>query len=106
MRLLCVSVQVCLSYSNVSSLKMLVAKDNWVLSSESNQVADPASQLSFLLTSRDWSFAFKRNHAQHERMLLGSNVWCHQEKMKGLGFSDATTMIRKGLCDAFQLAFS
>ena len=49
MRLVCVSVQVCLSYNNVSSLKMLVAKDNWVLSSESNQVADPASQLSFLL---------------------------------------------------------
>lgn len=48
-RLLCVSVQVCLSYNNVSSLKMLVAKDNWVLSSESNQVADPASWLSFLL---------------------------------------------------------
>ncbi|XFF75791.1 hypothetical protein AB1E18_002010 [Capra hircus] len=32
------SNQVCLSYNNVSSLKMLVAKDNWVLSSESNQV--------------------------------------------------------------------
>lgn len=34
-------VQVYLSYNNVSSLKMLVAKDDWVLSSESNQVADP-----------------------------------------------------------------
>ncbi|OWK05433.1 ACOT11, partial [Cervus elaphus hippelaphus] len=33
--------QVYLSYNNVSSLKMLVAKDDWVLSSESNQVADP-----------------------------------------------------------------
>lgn len=43
------SGQVYLSYNNVSSLKMLVAKDNWVLSSESNQVADPPSQLSFLL---------------------------------------------------------
>ncbi|XP_045370227.2 acyl-coenzyme A thioesterase 11 isoform X5 [Camelus bactrianus] len=32
------SNQVCLSYNNVSSLKMLVAKDNWVLSSEINQV--------------------------------------------------------------------
>ncbi|XP_070218405.1 acyl-coenzyme A thioesterase 11-like [Bos mutus] len=32
------SNQVYLSYNNVSSLKMLVAKDNWVLSSESNQV--------------------------------------------------------------------
>ncbi|KAG5214796.1 hypothetical protein R6Z07F_000356 [Ovis aries] len=32
------SNQVCLSYNRVSSLKMLVAKDNWVLSSESNQV--------------------------------------------------------------------
>uniref|UniRef100_A0A452VB71 Acyl-CoA thioesterase 11 n=1 Tax=Ursus maritimus TaxID=29073 RepID=A0A452VB71_URSMA len=32
------SNQVCLSYNNVSSLKMLVAKDNWVLSSEVNQV--------------------------------------------------------------------
>lgn len=35
------SVQVYLSYNNVSSLKMLVAKDDWVLSSESNQVVDP-----------------------------------------------------------------
>lgn len=35
------SVQVYLSYNNVSSLKMLVTKDNWVLSSEINQVADP-----------------------------------------------------------------
>lgn len=34
-------VQVYLSYNNVSSLKMLVAKDNWVLSSELNQVASP-----------------------------------------------------------------
>lgn len=42
------SVQVYLSYNNVSSLKMLVAKDDWVLSSESNQVVDPP-QLSFLL---------------------------------------------------------
>ncbi|XP_012578148.1 PREDICTED: acyl-coenzyme A thioesterase 11 isoform X2 [Condylura cristata] len=32
------SNQVYLSYNNVSSLKMLVAKDNWVLSSETNQV--------------------------------------------------------------------
>uniref|UniRef100_A0A2I3SRJ9 Acyl-CoA thioesterase 11 n=2 Tax=Pan TaxID=9596 RepID=A0A2I3SRJ9_PANTR len=32
------SNQVCLSYNNVSSLKMLVAKDNWVLSSEISQV--------------------------------------------------------------------
>uniref|UniRef100_A0A8D1TL27 Acyl-coenzyme A thioesterase 11 n=1 Tax=Sus scrofa TaxID=9823 RepID=A0A8D1TL27_PIG len=32
------SNQVYLSYNNVSSLKMLVAKDNWVLSSEINQV--------------------------------------------------------------------
>jgi len=32
------SNQVYLSYNNVSSLKMLVAKDNWVLSSEVNQV--------------------------------------------------------------------
>nr|XP_020727034.1 acyl-coenzyme A thioesterase 11 isoform X5 [Odocoileus virginianus texanus] len=32
------SNQVYLSYNNVSSLKMLVAKDDWVLSSESNQV--------------------------------------------------------------------
>ncbi|XP_045713067.1 acyl-coenzyme A thioesterase 11 isoform X3 [Phyllostomus hastatus] len=32
------SNQVYLSYNNVSSLKMLVAKDNWVLSSELNQV--------------------------------------------------------------------
>ncbi|CAI9152152.1 unnamed protein product [Rangifer tarandus platyrhynchus] len=32
------SNQVCLSYNNVSSLKMLVAKDDWVLSSESSQV--------------------------------------------------------------------
>lgn len=39
------SVQVCLSYNNVSSLKMLVAKDNWVLSSEINQVADPTPRL-------------------------------------------------------------
>uniref|UniRef100_A0A8C6DKE4 Acyl-CoA thioesterase 11 n=1 Tax=Moschus moschiferus TaxID=68415 RepID=A0A8C6DKE4_MOSMO len=35
------SNQVYLSYNNVSSLKMLVAKDDWVLSSESSQVADP-----------------------------------------------------------------
>lgn len=33
-------MQVYLSYNNVSSLKMLVAKDNWVLSSEINQVAE------------------------------------------------------------------
>ncbi|KAM7098508.1 acyl-coenzyme A thioesterase 11 isoform 4-T4 [Molossus nigricans] len=33
------SNQVYLSYNNVSSLKMLVAKDNWVLSSENNQVS-------------------------------------------------------------------
>nr|XP_005543332.2 acyl-coenzyme A thioesterase 11 isoform X3 [Macaca fascicularis] len=32
------SNQVYLSYNNVSSLRMLVAKDNWVLSSEINQV--------------------------------------------------------------------
>lgn len=38
------SVQVYLSYNNVSSLKMLVAKDNWVLSSEINQVAGPTHQ--------------------------------------------------------------
>ncbi|KAI4590921.1 hypothetical protein MJG53_001970 [Ovis ammon polii x Ovis aries] len=38
-RILCLKTGlVCLSYNNVSSLKMLVAKDNWVLSSESNQV--------------------------------------------------------------------
>lgn len=30
-----------LSYNNVSALKVLVAKDNWVLSSEINQVAEP-----------------------------------------------------------------
>lgn len=47
-RLLCVWAGVA-ELQNVSSLKMLVAKDNWVLSSESNQVADPPSQLSFLL---------------------------------------------------------
>lgn len=35
------SVQVYLSYNNVSSLKMLVARDNWVLSSEISQVAYP-----------------------------------------------------------------
>lgn len=34
-------MQVYLSYNNVSSLKMLVAKDDWVLSSETNQVAGP-----------------------------------------------------------------
>lgn len=33
-------VQVYLSYNNISSLKMLAAKDNWALSSEINQVAD------------------------------------------------------------------
>lgn len=33
-------IQVYLSYNNVSSLKMLVAKEDWVLSSEINQVAD------------------------------------------------------------------
>lgn len=32
------SNQVYLSYNNVSSLKMLVAKDDWVLSSETNQI--------------------------------------------------------------------
>ncbi|XP_058408486.1 acyl-coenzyme A thioesterase 11 isoform X1 [Diceros bicornis minor] len=32
------SNQVYLSYNNVSSLKMLVAKDNWVLSSETSQI--------------------------------------------------------------------
>lgn len=34
--------QVYLSYNNVSSLKMLMAKDDWVLSSEISQVADLA----------------------------------------------------------------
>lgn len=45
------SVQVCLSYNNVSSLKMLVAKDNWVLSSEVNQVADPTHRQRRLTSS-------------------------------------------------------
>lgn len=43
---MCAPVQVYLSYNNVSSLKMLVAKDNWVLSSEINQVADPTRHFS------------------------------------------------------------
>lgn len=73
---------------------------------EHKELPSVFSQLSFLLTSRDWSFAFERNHAQRERMLLGSNEWCHQEKTKGMGFNDVTTMIRKGLRGAFQLAFS
>lgn len=45
------SVQVYLSYNNVSSLKMLVAKDNWVLSSEINQVAGPTHQQRWLTSS-------------------------------------------------------
>lgn len=45
-------IQVYLSYNNVSSLKMLVAKDNWVLSSEINQVADHSSTISPLSHQR------------------------------------------------------
>jgi hypothetical protein len=64
----CLSVAVCLcssqvylSYNNVSSLKMLVAKDNWTLSSEISQVADcPCAFLLFSLLS-------------HQRWLVTSN---------------------------------
>lgn len=35
------SSQVYLSYYNVSSLKTLMAKDNWMLSAEMSEVTDP-----------------------------------------------------------------
>lgn len=57
------SVQVYLSYNNVSSLKMLVAKDNWVLSSEINQVAVPPKPPACLppLSNQRWRTSSHRN---------------------------------------------
>lgn len=101
------SAKVALDLSQTPTIKRKITDEPaWVIVAgnfqEHKELPSVFSQLSFLLTSRDWSFAFKRNHAQHERMLLGSSVWCHQEKMKGMGFSDVTTMIRERLHDAFQ----
>lgn len=98
--------KVALDLSQTPTIKRKITDEPaWVIVAgnfqEHKELPSVFSQLSFLLTSRDWSFAFKRNHAQHERMLLGSNVWCHQEKTKRMGFN-VTTMIIKRLHDAFQ----
>lgn len=58
------------------------------------------SQLTFFLSSRNWSFAFKENQTQYERMLWGSNVGSSRKT------NDITTIIRKGLRSGFQLDFS
>ncbi|KAK2107326.1 Acyl-coenzyme A thioesterase 11 [Saguinus oedipus] len=55
------SNQVYLSYNNVSSLKMLVAKDNWVLSSEISQVADPTHPTFLSPLSQRWLMASNKN---------------------------------------------
>lgn len=53
--------QVYLSYNNVSSLRMLVAKDNWVLSSEINQVADPTHPIFLSPLNQRWLMASNKN---------------------------------------------
>lgn len=54
------SSQVYLSYYNVSSLKTLMAKDNWVLSMETGEVSDPPApsfplQVAWWQTSKQFS---------------------------------------------------
>lgn len=51
------SSQVYLSYYNVSSLKTLMAKDNWVLSVENREVSDPPAIFLSLTSGQGWLVA-------------------------------------------------
>lgn len=99
-----------LAMSQTLTIKRKVTdKPAWIIVArnfqEYKELPSVFSQLTLFLSSRDWSFAFKRNQAQYERVLLGSKVGSSR-KMTGTGFNDITTMIRKGLHWGFQLDFS
>ena len=73
------SAKVALDLSQTLTIKRKITDEPaWVIVArnfqELKELPSVFSQLSLFLTSRDWSFAFKENHAQHERMLSGSNV--------------------------------
>lgn len=86
------SAKVALDLSQTLTIKRKITDEPaWVIVArnfqELKELPSVFSQLSFFLTSRDWSFAFKENHAQHERILSGSNVGSLR-KTRGTGFNN------------------
>lgn len=77
-----------LTMSQTLTIKRKVTDEpGWIIVAgnlqEHKELLSVFSQLTFLLSSRDWSFAFKGKQAQREMTLLGSHVG--SRKMKGGG---------------------